>query len=73
MWKDDTKSTKLDFWIWFGTLHTQNWAKWSHNIIQHDTITTTYISFIITVDKNITYVAEFPCIFVGLSIVAIKE
>ena len=41
--------------------------------IQHDTITTTYISFIITVDKNITYIGEVPRIFVGLSIVAIKE
>ena len=41
--------------------------------IRHDTITTTYISFMITVDKNITYIAEVPRIFVGLSIVAIKE
>ena len=41
--------------------------------IRHDTITTTYISFIITVDKNITYIGEVPRIFVGLSIVAIKE
>ena len=33
--------------------------------IRHDTITTTYISFMITVDKNITYIAEVPLYFCG--------